>query len=199
MNEFGQLRKSIDEAITYGRFELAARLTQEGLRQARQQELLGEIEYFTGQAEILEGNYYEAIEHFDQAIKYNPHDGAAFNDRALCMVELGIINEAFYYFDKAQQDIENGESEEAVIEKWDELLTEKNAVLRDYFIDASKEYLECPDIAILANGYYNELAKLIIEKVKEPVRIVDHTFTPSSLELRSYVILSPYPYFTTLQ
>jgi len=100
MNEFKNLRKSIDEAITYGRFELAARLTQEGLRQASQQELLGEIEYFRGQVEILRENYYEAIKHFDQAIKYNPYDGAAFNDRALCMVELGIINEAFYYFDK---------------------------------------------------------------------------------------------------
>ena len=54
---FSELRKKIDEAITYGRFELAASLTQEGLKQARQDELLGEIEYFKGQAEILEGNY----------------------------------------------------------------------------------------------------------------------------------------------
>ncbi|MGD9015139.1 MAG: tetratricopeptide repeat protein [Candidatus Omnitrophota bacterium] len=100
MAEFSELRKRIDEAITYGCFELAARLTQQGLRQAREQGLLGEIEYFAGQSEILRGNYYEAIEHFDRAIKYNPYDGAAFNDRALCMVELDIINEAFYYFDK---------------------------------------------------------------------------------------------------
>ena len=100
MTRFSELRRRIDEAITYGRFELAVSLTQEGLRLARQKELLGEIEYFQGQAEILSGNYYEAIGHFDQAIKYNPHDAAAFNDRALCMVELGIIDEAFYYFDK---------------------------------------------------------------------------------------------------
>ena len=100
MDEFGELRERLDEAITYGRFGLAKRLTQEGLSQARQKELLGEIEYFKGQMEILNGNHYEAMKHFDQAVKYNPKDGAAFNDRALCMVELGIIDEAFDYFDK---------------------------------------------------------------------------------------------------
>lgn len=103
MAGFSGLRKKIDEAITYGRLELAASLVKAGLGQAREKEVLGEIEYFKGQAEILDGNYYEAIEHFDQAIKYNPRDGAAFNDRALCMVELGIIDEAFYYFDKGIQ------------------------------------------------------------------------------------------------
>jgi len=100
MNEFGQLRKKIDEAITYGCFESAASLTQEGLKLAEAEGIPGEIEYFQGQREILKGNHYEAIAHFDQAIKHNPQDGAAFNDRALCMVELGIIDEAFYYFDK---------------------------------------------------------------------------------------------------
>jgi len=43
---------------------------------------------------------------------------------------------------------------------------------------ASREYLEAPDIAVLANGYYNEMRKLIIEKVGEPVRIIDQTFEP---------------------
>jgi len=97
---FGELRKRLDEAITYGCFELARELIQEGLRQAQERELLGEIEYFKGQKEILNRNYYEAIKHFDQAVKFNPNDGAAFNDRALCMVELGIIDEALIYFDK---------------------------------------------------------------------------------------------------
>jgi len=100
MNELDKLRKRLDEAITYGRFELAKRLIHEGLKQARERELLGEAAYFKGQMEIIKGYYCEAIKHFDQAIRYNPNDGAAFNDRALCMVELGIIDEAFYYFDK---------------------------------------------------------------------------------------------------
>ncbi|MFA6218096.1 MAG: tetratricopeptide repeat protein [Candidatus Omnitrophota bacterium] len=95
-----KLRISLDEAITYGRRRLAKRLVTDGLRQARNGELLGEWEYFKGQAEILKGNYFEAIMHFDKAVAYNPSDGASYNDRALCMVELGLINEAFAYFDK---------------------------------------------------------------------------------------------------
>lgn len=90
----------MDDAITYGCFESAEKLCQEGLRQSEERGCLAEAEYFKGQLEILNGNYYEAIEHFDLAIKHNPGDGAAFNDRALCMVELGIIDEAFYYFDR---------------------------------------------------------------------------------------------------
>ena len=100
MYGFTELRKKLDEAITYGCFELARKLTQEGLKQAQARELSGEIEYFKGQREILDGNYNEAIKHFDQAVKFNPNDGAAFNDRALCMVELGIIDDALAYFDK---------------------------------------------------------------------------------------------------
>ena len=95
-----EIRNNLDEAITYGDFRLARQLAQEGLRKSRDKEMLGEIEYFKGQIEIIQGNYYEAIEHFDRAVGYNPQDGAAFNDRALCMVELGIIDEAFYYFNK---------------------------------------------------------------------------------------------------
>jgi tetratricopeptide (TPR) repeat protein len=100
MNEFSELRNRLDEAITYGNFELARQLAGEGLRKAESHKLQGEIEYFKGQTRILNGNYNEAIKHFDEAVKFNPDDGAAFNDRALCMVELGIIDEAFYYFDK---------------------------------------------------------------------------------------------------
>ena len=34
------------------------------------------------------------------SLKYNSLDGAAFNDRALCMIELGIIDDVLKYFDK---------------------------------------------------------------------------------------------------
>jgi len=94
------LRLKLDDAITYGTHREAVALAKEGLRQAQAQKLVGEVEYFKGQLEILKKNFATAIEYFDQAIKYNPKDGAAYNDRALCMVELGIIDEAFDYFDK---------------------------------------------------------------------------------------------------
>ncbi len=95
-----ELRIKLDEAITYGTHREAIKLARAGLEQAKQADIPGEIEYFKGQMEILHKNFTTAIEHFDAAIKYNPRDGAAYNDRALCMVELGIIDKAFYYFDK---------------------------------------------------------------------------------------------------
>lgn len=94
------LRIKLDEAITYGRRSDALRLAKRYLKEAQVRGLAGEIEYFKGQIELIDENFTTAIEHFDRAIKFNPHDGAAYNDRALCMVELGIIDEAFYYFDK---------------------------------------------------------------------------------------------------
>lgn len=100
MDRFVQIRKELDEAITYGQFQLAKGLIIEGMHEARNQELLGEMEYFKGQECILMEDYLGGIGHFDKAVKYNPKDGASFNDRALCMVELGMTQEAFSYFDR---------------------------------------------------------------------------------------------------
>ncbi|MBU1146811.1 MAG: hypothetical protein KKD11_00455 [Candidatus Omnitrophica bacterium] len=97
--------------------------------------------------------------------------------------------DALHYFKKAQEEIDSGMLEETVITNWNELLSEKNQILHEYFSEASKEYLECPDIAILANGFYNELAKLVIEKLEEPVRIVDHTFSPAILNDQKLLII----------
>lgn len=99
-NDLMALRIRLDEAITYGTHKSAVKLAKEGFRRAETEGLSGEMEYFKGQIDLLNKRFASAIEHFDRAIKYNPKDGAAYNDRALCMVELGIIDEAFYYFDK---------------------------------------------------------------------------------------------------
>jgi len=99
-SEFSALRAILDGAITYGTRKEAMRIAREGLKEAQRRALPGECEYFKGQVELLNKQFTSAIEHFDAAIKINPHDGASYNDRALCMVELGIIDEAFKYFDK---------------------------------------------------------------------------------------------------
>lgn len=98
--DFAELRSALDEAITYGENGRARRLATRGLRLARTKELLGELEYFKGQVSILDGDFAGAIDHFDRAVSFNPYDGASYNDRALCMVELGAASEAFLYFDK---------------------------------------------------------------------------------------------------
>lgn len=105
--QFASLRAKLDAAITYAGRRGALKLARQGLKEARRRDLAGEAEYFKGQIELLRDNFVSAIEHFDCAIKYNPLDGAAYNDRALCMVELGIIDPAFAYFDagiKAEPD-----------------------------------------------------------------------------------------------
>jgi tetratricopeptide (TPR) repeat protein len=95
-----ELRHQLDEAITYADTSVAERLVGEGLRISREMEMPAEEMYFKAQREILEGNYSDAIVYLDSAIKLNPQDGAAYNDRALCMVELGITDAALSYFDR---------------------------------------------------------------------------------------------------
>ena len=81
----------LDDAITYADRDLARQIAREGLRQAQCKELLGEIMYFKAQAEIIDENYKEAVSYLDRAIQYNPCDGAAYNDRALCIIDLNRI------------------------------------------------------------------------------------------------------------
>ena len=97
---FAQLRKELDDAITYGTKKKALALAARGLAAAKKRDLDGETEYFLAQKHIIRGECAMAIPHLDAAIVYNPLDGAAYNDRALCMVGLGIIDEAFRYFDE---------------------------------------------------------------------------------------------------
>jgi tetratricopeptide (TPR) repeat protein len=87
--DFRELRRLLDDAITYADLDAARQLAQAGLKSAHAQELMGEIMYFRAQAAIIDENYREAIGYLDRAIAYNPHDGAAYNDRALCAIELG--------------------------------------------------------------------------------------------------------------
>ncbi|HNQ50555.1 MAG TPA: tetratricopeptide repeat protein [Candidatus Omnitrophota bacterium] len=97
---FPVLRKELDDAITYGTQKQALALARRGLRAAQDARAAAEAEYFRAQVQIIRGNFVTAIEHLDRAIALNPHDGAAFNDRALCMVEIGLIDGAMPFFDR---------------------------------------------------------------------------------------------------
>jgi len=94
------LRIKLDQAITYGTHQEAVAVATGALEKALKDDLPGEIEYFKGQLALLAEDFPGAIKHFDEAIRHNPDDGAAFNDRALCMVEIGSIDGALEYFDK---------------------------------------------------------------------------------------------------
>ena len=98
--ELLSLRQKLDDEITYGTVENAINLAFKGLNISEVNSFLCEKEYFKGQVEFLNGNFTKAIKCFDKAISHDSCDGASYNDRALCMVELGVIDEAFYYFNK---------------------------------------------------------------------------------------------------
>jgi tetratricopeptide (TPR) repeat protein len=102
MNEpdFTQLRRLIDEAITYNDVMNALELSALGLNVAEKKELIGEMMYFQAQIEIIKEDFQGAIRYLDLALEHNPSDGAAYNDRALCMIELGSLEGVIDYFDK---------------------------------------------------------------------------------------------------
>jgi len=98
--DFQKYRLLIDEAITYNEPEKARQLAQEAYTAAQLGEVVGERMYFGAQLLIIDEDFAGAIKCLDLAIKYNPKDGAAYNDRALCMIELGQIDEALKFFDR---------------------------------------------------------------------------------------------------
>ena len=92
-------------------------------------------------------------------------------------------------FEDAQSEISTGVSADNVINKWEDILGQENKLLQNYYMYAFREYLESPDVAVLANGYYNEMRKLVIEKIGEPVRIIDHTFEPYLLDEQKVMVI----------
>ena len=86
---YTELRRQLDHAITFGEMVRARAIADIGLERSTEDEDLGEIMYFRAQHAILEEDYPEAIRCLDEAIRYNPKDGAAFNDRALCRIDSG--------------------------------------------------------------------------------------------------------------
>lgn len=98
--DFQNYRVLIDESITYDDLPTARRLAQEALQAAQWAEVISERMYFTAQSLIIEEDFGEALKYLDLAIQYNSGDGAAYSDRALCMIELGQGDGALDFFNK---------------------------------------------------------------------------------------------------
>ncbi len=108
--EFYEYRIRLDEALTYNNLRQAKVIATLAYLKARRVECLSERLYFKAQLAIIDEDYIEAIELLEKTIQHNPHDGAAFNDLALCLVELGLLKESLFYFDrgiKAEPDYAN--------------------------------------------------------------------------------------------
>ncbi len=100
MDDLKKIRKLLDEALTYERYDEGMDLARRGLKLARTKEILCEIEYFRGEIALIEERPKEAIGHFDRAIGFNPRDSESYNDKALCLAELGLDEEAIKWFDR---------------------------------------------------------------------------------------------------
>ena len=98
--DFTRLRRRIDEAITLGDLESASDSAREGLSLAEKKECPGERMYFHAQLAVIGERYEEAILWLRKALVFNPMDGAAYNDIALCRIELGETDDALELFNK---------------------------------------------------------------------------------------------------
>ncbi len=97
---YTELRLKLDYVFTYKSKKEAMAVARACLKEVTKANIPSEIVYFKGQVEIIKGNLVSAIEFMDEAIKLNPKDGAAYNDRALAMIEIGILDGPLQYFDK---------------------------------------------------------------------------------------------------
>ena len=56
--------------------------------------------YFRAQREIVSERFDKAIPYLKKALQFNPTDGAAYNDLALCRMEMGKIDGVLELFDQ---------------------------------------------------------------------------------------------------
>lgn len=94
------LRLKLDDEITYGSKRSSLALARTALREARSRRFPAETEYFKGQIDLIQERFASGLEHFEAALRLNPLDGAAWNDKALCLAELGLIDAALEAFEK---------------------------------------------------------------------------------------------------
>ena len=99
-HSLSEVRKMLDDALTFERLHEAKELAQEGYALARSKEILNEMEYFKGEIALIEGKVQTAIHHFDRAIRFNPHDAEAYNDKALAYAEIGNYEQAMEWIDR---------------------------------------------------------------------------------------------------
>jgi tetratricopeptide (TPR) repeat protein len=95
-----EIKNRLNEALSFERLSEAERAAWDGLQIAQSKELLDEIEYFKGELALIRGRGFEALEHFERAIKFNPKHSEAYNDKAITLGELGFEEEAIECFDK---------------------------------------------------------------------------------------------------
>lgn len=96
-------RERLDREITFFHFKKAERIIKKALKKAREEKIWFYVYYFTAQECILKEKFKEAIKYLNKALKIRPYDALSYNDKAICLAELGEFKKAEMVFDEALQ------------------------------------------------------------------------------------------------
>ena len=98
--DFEKEREIVDREITFFYFSRAARRIAKCIKWAKKNEDTFFLYYFLSQRLILKENFLPAINYLNKAIKLKGSDGCAYNDKALCLADLGRHKEALECFNE---------------------------------------------------------------------------------------------------
>lgn len=93
-------RKKLDREITFFHFKRAYHIRRRALRAAQKKRDRFFILYFKAQKHIIAQAPARALPLLDEALGLRPHDGCTYNDKALCLAELGRSCEALDCFNE---------------------------------------------------------------------------------------------------
>ena len=93
-------RKVLDREITFFHFRKAERKIKKCLNLAEESGEEFFFYYFLAQKFILGEDFYQAIEHFNRALKIRKNDGCTYNDKAICLAELEKYRQALDCFNE---------------------------------------------------------------------------------------------------
>lgn len=91
-------RKKLDREITFFHFKKAQRLITKCIKISEKYNDNFFFYYFTAQAYILKDKFDKAMIFLDKALEVKGNDGCTYNDKGLCLAELGRYNEALNCF-----------------------------------------------------------------------------------------------------
>lgn len=93
-------RRILDREITFFHFEKAKRKITKCIKESAAANDIFFLAYFTAQKFIIRRDYERAIRYLNLCIKLRLNDGCSYNDKAICLAELGKYEQAMVVFDE---------------------------------------------------------------------------------------------------
>ncbi|MCD6583801.1 MAG: tetratricopeptide repeat protein [Candidatus Omnitrophica bacterium] len=93
-------REKLDREITFFHLKRAKRIALRALKEARRRKEWFFIYYFTAQKYILNERFKEAKRYLEKALRLRPKDALSYNDKAICLAELGDYEDALSCFNE---------------------------------------------------------------------------------------------------